>query len=190
MISKATSPRARQSPLARFARKILSDGAEDRDALLPLYRAVVAAGRDPFWYRDAGVPDSLQGRFDMIAAILAIVLIRFEAEEGEDAKRQSALLTELFVADMDESLHQVGIGDYAVGKHIGRMMSALGGRLGAFRRASQDRDFEPAVGRNIYHEDPPSEELVGRVAARLERLDAGLLATPLTDLLAGKLPPL
>ena len=44
----------------------------ERAALRPLYDAVVAAARDPAWYRDGGVPDTLEGRFDMVAAILAL----------------------------------------------------------------------------------------------------------------------
>ena len=46
----------------------------------------------------------------------------------------SVLLTEIFIDDMDGTLRQIGIGDYVVGKHVGRMMGALGGRLTAFAR--------------------------------------------------------
>jgi len=170
----------------RFAKR-----PRDRDRLLPLYQAVVAFGRDPFWYREGSVPDTVQGRFDVIAAVMAITLIRFEAEEGEgggEAKRDSVMLTELFIEDMDESLRQIGIGDYVVGKHVGKMMGALGGRLAAFREASRDRDFVPPVRRNIYHEEPPAAEVVPLVAARLERFDAALIGTPVAELVAGRLP--
>src|ERR1700752_3172643 len=118
-----------------------------RAALQPLYRAVVARARDPAWYRDGGVPDTIDGRFDMIAAVLALVLLRLEAE-GEAGRDPSVLLTEAFVDDMEAILRQIGIGDYVVGKHIGRMMSALGGRLAALR----EDGIEAAVVRNIFHE--------------------------------------
>lgn len=168
----------------------LSRRPRDRDRMLPLYEAVVARARDRFWYRDGQVPDTVDGRFDMLSALLAIVLLRFEAEPGDEAKHASVLLTEIFVEDMDETLHQIGIGDYVVGKHVGRMMGALGGRLTVFRAASRDRAFEPPVRRNIYHEAPPSEAVARLVAERLERFDAGLLTTPLDRLIEGKLPPL
>lgn len=155
----------------------------ERAALAPLYRAVVERGRDPAWYRDFGVPDTIDGRFDMIAAILALALIRLEAE-GEEGRRASVLLTEIFIDDMDATLRQIGIGDYVVGKHVGRMMSALGGRLGALR----ERPFGAAVRRNIFHESPPSEESVEAVAGRLEELADALAATALETLLAGRLP--
>jgi cytochrome b pre-mRNA-processing protein 3 len=52
----------------------------DREALLPLYRAIVSAARLPVWYKAGKVPDTKDGRFDMIAAILSLVLLRLERE--------------------------------------------------------------------------------------------------------------
>ena len=160
--------------------------ARQRSALEPLYRSVVAQGRDPGWYREGVVPDSLDGRFDMIAALLALVLLRLE-QEGEAGRAPSVLLTEICIDDMDGTLRQIGIGDYVVGKHVGRMMSALGGRLAAFRDADEG-DFRAAVRRNIFHEAPPSERALALVAERLERFKASLDASPLPSLLEGGLP--
>ncbi len=183
MFSKAKSDQARPTWLSRLGRR-----PRDRDRLLPLYRAVVGAGRDPIWYREGRVPDTVDGRFNMIAAIVAIVLVRLEADDGDEARHASVMLTELFIEDMDESLRQIGIGDYVVGKHVGRMMGALGGRLAAFRQASRDRGFEGPVARNIYHDAPPSPEVLALVAGWLEAFDAGLLGTAISDIAAGKLP--
>lgn len=158
--------------------------SKERAALLPLYRAIVAAGRDPAWYR-AGVPDTLDGRFDMIAALTALVLLRLEAE-GEATRGASVLLTETFIDDMDSSLRQIGIGDYVVGKHVGRMMSALGGRLGAFREAKDG--LAEVVRRNVFHDAPPADAAVAEVAARLEAFRDALAAADLGALLAGELP--
>ncbi|TMJ20456.1 MAG: ubiquinol-cytochrome C chaperone [Alphaproteobacteria bacterium] len=159
---------------------------KERAALAPLYRAAVARGRDPFWYREGGVPDTLDGRFDMVAAVTALVLLRFESL-GEAGKRPAVVLTEIFIDDMDATLRQIGIGDYVVGKHVGRMMSALGGRLAAFRAAG-GRDFKEAVRRNVFHEAAPSEEAVALVAGRLRTFAESLDRTGLEALLAGELP--
>jgi len=165
-------------------------GRKERQALLPLYRAVVEAGRDAAWYREGQVPDTIDGRFDMVAAMMALTLLQLEAGEGA-GREASVLLTELFVDDMDASLRQIGIGDYVVGKHVGRMMGALGGRLAAFRAARQEGGaFAAAVRRNIFHEVPPTEEALDWVAGRLERFAAALAAQPLAPLLAGRLPAL
>ena len=93
--------------------------------------------------------------------------------------------------DMDGTLRQIGIGDYVVSKHVGRMMGALGGRLGAFRAADAGgTGYAEAVRRNIFHEAPPSDGAVAAVSARLERFAGALGETGKDDLLAGRLPAL
>ena len=156
--------------------------------MLPLYRAVVDAARDPQWYREGGVPDTVTGRFDMLVAVIALVLVRMERMEGDQAKRDSVLLTETFIADMDESLLEIGVGDYSVGKHVGRMVGALGGRLTAFREASSEHDFSPAVNRNIFHEAPPSDDALSLVTARLAAFDKALAGLSHDALVEGRLP--
>jgi len=159
-----------------------------RRAYDPLYRAIVAAARDPGWYRDGQVPDTVDGRFDLVTAVTALVLLRLEAE-GEAGREPSVLLTEVFIEDMDSSLRQIGIGDYVVGKHVGRMMGALGGRLTALRAARAGEDsFAAAARRNLFHDSPPSEAALAWVAGRLERLSGRLDAQPVATLLAGEIP--
>ncbi|MFN3388247.1 MAG: ubiquinol-cytochrome C chaperone family protein [Allosphingosinicella sp.] len=169
-----------------FLSRIFGD-KDERAALRPLYDAVVAAGRRPFWYREGGIEDTMDGRFDAVSAVLAMVLIRLE-EEGDRAKRESVLLTELFIDDMDGTLRQIGIGDVVVGKHVGKLVGALGGRLGAFRAGLKDEGLQAAVRRNVFREAPPSEEAVALVTARLRGFHEALAAVPLADLLAGRLP--
>lgn len=168
-----------------FLQRIFGE-ARQRAALEPLYRAAVAEARDPAWYRDCAVPDTIEGRFDMVAAVTALLLLRLEAE-GEAGRAPAVLLTELFVDDMDSTLRQIGVGDFVVGKHVGRMMGALGGRLEALRAAAGGADYAPAVRRNLFHDSPPSEEAVGRAAGRLQALAAGLAGVPLAALLEGRL---
>ena len=89
-------------------------GRKQRDALVPLYTRVVLEARRPDWYLAGQVPDTLDGRFDMVAAVLSLVLLRLE-EEGESGRAPSAWLTEIFVEDMDGQLRERGIGDIVVG---------------------------------------------------------------------------
>jgi cytochrome b pre-mRNA-processing protein 3 len=160
----------------------------ERSALRPLYDALVGVARGPAWYRDGGVPDTIEGRFDMVATLVAFMLLRLEAE-GERAKGESVLLTEIFIDDMDGTLRQIGIGDFVVGKHVGKLVSALGGRLGAFREALRGgAPLGPAVKRNVFRDSPAGEEQVAFVATRLEAYHDRLAATPLEPLLDGRLP--
>jgi cytochrome b pre-mRNA-processing protein 3 len=167
-----------------FLRQIFG-GKRQRARLAPMYAAVVAAARMPQFYAEGRVPDTIEGRFDMVASILSLVLLRLEREET-DTRRESVLLTELFIEDMDGEIRQIGIGDLLVGKHVGRMMGALGGRIGAFRGAlDQGGDLKPVVRRNIFHENPPSEASVEFVAMRLSDFREQLDQRPLEQLLKG-----
>jgi cytochrome b pre-mRNA-processing protein 3 len=160
----------------------------DRERVAPLYEAAVAAARDPLWYREGQVPDTIDGRFDMIAAVLALVLLRLEAE-GDRARDDSVLLTERFIDDMDGNIRQLGTGDMLVGKRIGKMVGALGGRLAAFRAAIEEGgDFTHAVVRNIFHEKPPTEQAPAFVGGRLRALHDRLQSTSASEILAGKVP--
>src|SRR6478672_4454241 len=169
-----------------FFQRIFGE-TKQREPLQPLYRAIVAKGREPAWYRDGKVPDTLDGRFDMVAAILSLVLLRLEAE-GEATRDQTVLLTEIFIKDMDAELRQLGVGDYVVGKHVGRMMGALGGRLTALRAARTAGSLDAAVARNIFHEAPPSDAALAFVAGGLADFAGALDAMPVRDVLAGRLP--
>jgi cytochrome b pre-mRNA-processing protein 3 len=134
------------------------------------------------------VPDTLEGRFDMLATIVALALIRLEAE-GDRARAESVALTEIFIDDMDGTLRQIGIGDFVVGKHVGKLVGALGGRLGALRDALPDQAaLEPAVRRNVFRDGPASDVEVAWAAARLRGLHERLAATAVEPLLAGAFP--
>ena len=163
-------------------------GRHEREAYRPLYDAVVNAGRDPAWYVAGQVPDTIDGRFDMIAALMALTLLRLEKDE-ERTRRPSVLLTELFIEDMDGSIRQIGIGDLMVGKHIGKMMGALGGRLTAFRgEIESSGDFKAIVAKNIFHDAPPNPDAVDYVSRRLRELHGKLEALPWQDILKGRFP--
>lgn len=158
---------------------------DPRAAYRPLYEAIVARGRTPAWYLD-GAPDTIDGRFDVITAVLAHVLIRLEADPV--AKQPSVYLAELFVDDMDGQLRQSGIGDIVVGKHIGKMMGALGGRLTAYRDAAGEAGrLRAALVRNVWRSDDPGQP-ADAVAARMAAFAAALEATPIDSLLSGQVP--
>ena len=163
-------------------------GKQDRDLYRPLYDAIVNAGRARKWYVEGEVPDTIDGRFDMIAAVMALTLLRLE-KDPESARAPTVLLTEIFIDDMDGSMRQLGIGDFIVGKHVGRLMGALGGRLGAFRAdVEAGRDFTATVARNIFHDAPPNEEALHFVSRGLEALNARLQALSTRELLSGAFP--
>ena len=157
----------------------------DRDAAAPLYAAVVAAARAEHWYLDGAVPDTLDGRFDMVVAIVSIVLMRLE--DDPEGVAPGVRLTERFIDDMDAQVRQIGFGDMVVGKHIGRMMAMLGGRLGAYRDGLAGGTIDVALVRNLYRGEAPAPQVVAHVRKSLVALRARLQGVPLEELMAGRL---
>lgn len=140
-----------------FLSKLLGTAPDPRERLRPLWHRVVELAREPSFYTDCRVADTVAGRFDLITAILCTVMVRVEAS---DMRAESALLAELFVEDMDGQLREFGVNDVVVGKRVGKLMSVLGGRLGAYRSAlvAEDRDkLQAAAGRNITFVDGADE---------------------------------
>ncbi len=169
------------SVISRF----LGLGKDPREELRPLWRGVVATSREPEWYADCNVADTVDGRFDMISLVLSLVLLRMEDSEALAPK--AGLLTELFVADMDRQLRDSGVGDLMVGKKMGKLMSALGGRMGALREAFAESDAALAVilGRNVTLAD--EEKRPFALAVRTRALHNELSALDDATLLQGDL---
>ena len=152
----------------------------------PLYAAVVAQARVPHWYVEGEVADSVDGRFEMVSVILALVLIALEGL-GDSANLVSARLTEVFVEDMDGQMRESGMGDVVVGKHIGKMMSALGGRLGAYRDALNEKGtLEAALVRNLYRGIQPLPGALIHVDAKVRALHIELSKYSLDDFIVGR----
>ena len=160
-------------------------GKRDEETL-PLYNAIVGRAREPHWYVDGAVPDTVDGRFDMIAAVLGMVLLRLESDPSSAAP--AAQLTERFVDDMDGQLRELGVGDIVVGKHIGKMMAMLGGRLGAYRDGIAGDRLGDALVRNLYRGVSPGPEPLEHTRAALIALHDRLSATAVEAIINGELP--
>lgn len=158
-----------------FLSRLLGTAPDPREGVRPLWHRVIELARDPVYYTDCAVADSVAGRFDMITAVLSAVMVRLEASE---LRAESALLAELFVEDMDGQLREFGVNDVVVGKRIGKLMSVLGGRLGAYRSALNAGDAEKltaAIGRNVTFAPGADEAACARaVADRVLKLFARL----------------
>lgn len=133
-----------------------------------LYDDAVRQARQPVFFRDYGVEDALDGRFDLI--VLHLCLLRFgivkTGEEPGDGKMLRAM-DERFVMDMDHALREIGVGDLSVGRNVKKMMGAYNGRwtayLAAFEAAADGGDTEllrDALARNVYR-DEEREDVAG-----------------------------
>jgi len=128
-----------------------------RTDMRPLWHRLVEIAREEHWYAREGVADTVSGRFDAVTLVMALAMLRMEraaldTEAPAPLINASAHLTELFVEDMDGQLRQSGVGDLVVGKRMGKLVSVLGGRIGALRDAlapHSDTALEDVLARNV-----------------------------------------
>ena len=115
-----------------------------------LYERLVEQARRPGFFRDLQIPDSLDGRFEMIALHVFLVLHRLKAS-GADTRTLAQALHDHFFADMDRCLREMGAGDLGVGKRVKRMAEGLYGRIPAYEAALGDDDAAAAaLRRNLF----------------------------------------
>ena len=122
-----------------------------RDTISGLYGTIVAQARLPSFYRDYSVPDTLNGRFELIVLHLVLVIDRLNANPASRDLGQA--IFDHFCRDMDDNLREIGVGDLRVPKEMRRMGEAFYGRAQAYGEAlaaSDSRALAQAVARNIY----------------------------------------
>ena len=156
-----------------------------QEQIRPLWHRLVELARDPQWYRDCGIADTVPGRFDAISLVVALVMLRMDGKP--ELRAPSARLTELFVADMDGQLRQSGVGDLAMAKRMGKLMSVLAGRIEALKAAlaeADDAELIAAVERNITLNEGADSAVLAR---RVRQVAASLAKVSDADLLAGKI---
>jgi cytochrome b pre-mRNA-processing protein 3 len=119
-----------------------------------VYRSVVEAARDPVFYRDYAVPDTMEGRFDLMLLHLFVIMYSHQHQQGRIFGQ--ALFDATF-AHMGEDLRQAGFGDMGIPKRMRRMMIAFNGRMHAYAQAMQDGTLDVSLARNLYGtvENPP-----------------------------------
>jgi len=175
----------------RFARRPV-----DRQAHM-LYVATVEAARQQALFEEGGVADTLDGRFDMIILHLALVLNRLrqltpEGEEGAPVRELETCILEVYFADMDQALREMGVGDLGVGKRVKVMAKAYMGRrlaygaaLEAMDSTGNRSDLEDALTRNAYRGEAPSSAALQWLGDYVVRQRQALEAQPLDAFMAG-----
>jgi len=144
-----------------FARRPRDDSSEN------LYARIVAQARRPEFYVGAGVPDSLDGRFEMLALHLFLVLHRLTRERADPACAALAqALADRAAADFDANLREMGAGDLGVGRRVKRMAGALYGRIAAYEAglAGGEAELRQAIRRNLFGTVAPSDRQTADMA--------------------------
>ncbi len=155
-----------------------------------LYGAAVRAARQPVFYRDLGVPDTLDGRFDLVGLHVFLVIRRLAALPPPGPDVAQAVFDAMF-SDMDFNLREMGVSDLVVGRRVKAMWEALHGRSAAYEAAMGQGDtaaLAEALARNVWR---GAEGVPDGAPQRLARLvldhAAALDAMPAEALMAGRL---
>lgn len=168
---------------ARFRRARL-------DPAIPstLYGVIVAQARTPALYTDLGVPDTVEGRFEMVVAHMALALRRLGSAD-DPAKSVGQGVFDVFCREMDDALRELGVKDTAVGKRMRFLGEAYYGRAAAYDAALGEANAE-ALGatlrRTVY--GGAGEVAAPALAAYMLAADRALAAMPVDRLVAGDIP--
>ncbi|MBX5455245.1 MAG: ubiquinol-cytochrome C chaperone [Acidobacteriia bacterium] len=165
--------------LARWRR------SRHQSAGFALYREAATAARNPVFFRDWGVPDTLDGRFDVLCVFVSLLIRRlYRAPEPGPALAQAVF--DAMFHDMDTTLREMGVGDLSVGKRVRKMWEALHGRALAYEAALKNGDLSElarALQRNVWRgaDSPHASSLAAFTAEQ----DAHLARQALEQFAAG-----
>ena len=150
-----------------------------------LFQLAVAEAQRPDWFVEGEVADTVNGRFAVLATIIALLSVRLEAEETEGAQA-TVDLTERMVESLDAELREMGLGDPTLGKQVRRLVGAVGGRVERWRTLTKtDGSWSEEVRRSLYLDEPTGPDAVAYSESALKALWQRLAGTDLAELCDG-----
>ena len=149
-----------------------------------LFEALTAEARQPHWYVAGEVPDTLDGRFAVLATVTALALVRVE-RDGDAGNRIAVALTERFIEVMESEHRELGVGDPTLGRTVRKLVSMLAKRTELWRSAD-DANWGEAVRESLY-KDEVSVEALRHSAEALKGVSQRLDAASLDSLMQGRI---
>jgi cytochrome b pre-mRNA-processing protein 3 len=152
-----------------------------------LYTAAVGQARDPYYYAALGVPDSLDGRFDMVALFAFLLVDRLRTDDDARGPLLAQAVFDAMFADMDQNLREMGVGDLSVAKRVKAMWTAFNGRCHAYVDALALGDaaaLESALARNVWRSETVPAG-AAPLAAELRAQARHLATQPIAGLATG-----
>jgi cytochrome b pre-mRNA-processing protein 3 len=188
-MSAAVPDKGPRPVLNRLKSVLFRRGADER-TVAALYGSIVAQARQPAFHLQAGVPDSVEGRFELVALHAWLVMRRL-TRDGQLAEALNQRLFDFMFADLDVNLREIGVSEMRVGKKVKELAEHYYGRATAYEAAlrpdAPDGALSAALDRNLYGSVLP-DPLQVQAMARYVRAQATFLeALPSAELLAGRL---
>ncbi len=155
-----------------------------------LYAVLVDHARFRVYYETLAVPDTPEGRFEVLALHVGLVLRRLVQDRSVGGHVAQSLV-DLMVTDMDVNLRELGVGDLSVGKQVKRLAGQLNARMDVLREAFDGGDHErlrPMLAVNTYHGvDAPPESGVTKLIRACAAIEKRLAEQDVAALAAGRL---
>lgn len=168
---------------------LFSSARRNAEIIERLHAAVVEAARRPGFYLELGVPDTFEGRFDLVTLHAALAVRRLRALPDPASALAQDLVDALFLG-FDRALREMGVGDLAVPKRMKTMASAFLGRARAYEAAlaAGGDELEAALARNVYGASGVVSDEARRLAGYVRAAAAALDGADFAAFEAG-LPP-
>lgn len=152
----------------------------------PLFDSATNLARERHWYIEGQVPDTLDGRFAVLATVIALIMVRLEGE-GPLGNAASVALTERFIEVMESEHRELGLGDPTLGRTVRKLVGMLARRTRLWREAQAgDRDWTEAVRQSLY-KDTVDAQTLRHSAEALTRLNAKLGEASLAQIEQGRI---
>jgi cytochrome b pre-mRNA-processing protein 3 len=130
-----------------------------------LFAAATAKARQRHWYVEGQVPDTLDGRFAVLATVMALILVRLE-QAGDRGDSASIALTERFIDVMESEHRELGLGDPTLGRTVRKLVGSLARRTQLWRSAvAHQHRWEDAAGESLYKANARTDALAHSAAA-------------------------
>ena len=169
--------------MVRFLKRLFG-GIPFEPESVALYSTAVTQARQPVFYNGWGVPDTVDGRFDMVTLHVYLILHRLKGQ-GDEAEALAQALFDTMFKDMDNNLRVMGVSDMRIGNRVKDLAQRLYGRADAYDKglAADDGTLEDALKRNAFQ---GTDGDVAAMAAYLRRETAAMAAQEIGDMLKGE----
>lgn len=151
-----------------------------------MFEWATTISRQPHWYVEGEVPDTLDGRFAVLATIIAMMMVRLE-REGPTGDAAAVGLTERFIEVMESEHRELGLGDPSLGKTVRKLVGMLARRTELWRKARSDEKDWSETARDSLYKERVSPGALLHCSDTLKRLEKTLFAAPLADVVKGKI---
>jgi len=163
---------------------------KNRDVIERLYKAVVEQSRSVTFYQTIGVPDTLEGRFELLTLHMTLVSRRLKTlpSPGPDMSQD---LVDLTFAQFEAALREIGVGDISIPKRMKVMASAYLGRASAYDEALRKNDsglLAEALARNLFGHAEKPPNAVEKVTNYVIQSSQALENAVIEDFYSAKLP--